>query len=117
MKRQAWLWVALGGLLLVVVVGASVVNSSRSKVEAVQLAHVRREDVTSRVRAPGKIEPKTQVKISADIMGKVVKLLVKEGDAVRRGQLMLQLDDTQYRSQWEQARAAAAAARARLMLV
>jgi HlyD family secretion protein len=114
MKRQAWLWVALGGLLLVVVVAASIVNSSKGKSEAVQLASVRREDVTSRVRAPGKIEPKTQVKISADIMGKIVRLLVKEGDRVQRGQLMLQLDDTQYRSQWDQARAAAAASRARL---
>ncbi len=114
MKRQAWLWVALGGLLLVVVVTASIVNSARSKVEAVQLAHVRREDVTSRVRAPGKIEPKTQVKISADIMGKIVHLLVKEGDSVRRGQLMLQLDDTQYRSYWDQARAAATTSRAHL---
>jgi HlyD family secretion protein len=89
-------------------------NSARSKVEAVQLASVRREDVTSRVRAPGKIEPKTQVKISADIMGKIVHLLVKEGDSVRRGQLMLQLDDTQYRSYWDQARAAATTARAHL---
>jgi HlyD family secretion protein len=114
MKRQAWIWVALGGLLLVVVVAASIANSSRSKVEAVQLSRVRREDVTSRVRAPGKIEPKTQVKISADIMGKVVKLLVKEGDAVRRGELMLQLDDTQYRSLWEQTRAGASSAHARL---
>jgi HlyD family secretion protein len=114
MKRQAWLWVALGGLLLVVVVAASIANSSRNKVEAVQLARVRSEDITSRVRAPGKIEPKTQVKISADIMGKITHLLVKEGDAVRRGQLMLQLDDTQYRSLWDQSRAAAAAAKARL---
>jgi HlyD family secretion protein len=114
MKRQAWLWVALGGLLLVVVVTASIMNSARSKVEAVQLASVRREDVTSRVRAPGKIEPKTQVKISADIMGKIVHLLVKEGDSVRRGQLMLQLDDTQYRSFWDQARSASMAAKAHL---
>jgi HlyD family secretion protein len=50
----------------------------------VQLARVRVEDVTSRVRAPGKIEPSTQVKISADIMGKIIRLAVKEGIASRR---------------------------------
>ena len=62
------------------------------------------------MRAPGKIEPKTQVKISADIPGKVTHLLVKEGDRVKQGQLMLQLDDTQYRANYNQARAALASA-------
>ncbi len=114
MKKQAWLWIGLGLVAVVALVALSVAKSSRSKVESVQLARVRREDITARVRAPGKIEPKTQVKISADIMGKIVHLLVKEGDAVRKGQLMLQLDDTQYRSFWEQARAASAAAQAHL---
>jgi HlyD family secretion protein len=83
-------------------------------VESVQLAKVRVEDVTSRVKAPGKIEPKTQVKISADVPGKVVHLAVEEGDRVRRGQLLLQLDDTQYRATWNQTRATLASARARL---
>jgi HlyD family secretion protein len=114
MKRQTWLWVALGVVTVGILVAVSVAKMSHSKVESVQLARVRREDVTARVRAPGKIEPKTQVKISADIMGKIVHLLVKEGDQVRQGQLMLQLDDTQYRSFWEQAKASAASARARL---
>lgn len=102
----------------VVVVGAlvalSVVKSAKGKVESVQLASVRREDVTSRVRAPGKIEPKTQVKISADIPGKVIIMNIKEGDAVRRGQLLLGIDDTQYRSAQQQASAALASARARV---
>lgn len=114
MKRQAWIWIILGVVAVGALVAVSVSRISRSKVESVQLARVRREDVTARVRAPGKIEPKTQVKISADIMGKIVRLLVKEGDRVQRGQLMLQLDDTQYRSLWEQAKAGASAARARL---
>jgi HlyD family secretion protein len=70
--------------------------------------------VTSRVRAPGKIEPKTQVKVSADIMGKVVVLNVKEGDPVKKGQLLLQLDDTQYRSAHDQALAALSSGKARV---
>ena len=94
--------------------GASIANNARGKVEAVQMARVRREDVTSQVRAPGKIEPRTQVKVSADIMGKIVHLYVKEGDRVKKDQLMLQLDDTQYRSANSQAKAALAAAQARL---
>ena len=100
--------------MLVVIVGLSMARNAKGKVQAVQMAKVRRESVTSRVRAPGKIEAKTQVKISADIMGKVVILNVKEGDPVKKGQLLLQLDDTQYRAAHAQALAALSSARARV---
>jgi HlyD family secretion protein len=113
MKKQ-WLWVAIGGVLVILLVVANLVRSAGGKVESVQLARVRVEDVTSRVKAPGKIEPKTQVKISADVPGKVIRLAVEEGDRVRKGQLLLQLDDTQYRAIWNQTRAALSSARARL---
>ena len=113
MKNKAWLWVGLGVVVVAVLIGIGIAKNASGKVEPVQLAKARREDVTSLVRAPGKIEPKTQVKISADIMGKIVHLLVKEGDRVHRGQLMLQLDDTQYRSQFSQAKTQVAAAEAR----
>ena len=113
MKKRN-IWIALGALVVVGIVGLSVAKGARGKVESVQLAKVRRENVTARVRAPGKIEPKTQVKVSADIMGKVIVLNIKEGDPVRRGQLLLQLDDTQYRTAHSQATAALSSARARV---
>ncbi|MEQ1831886.1 MAG: efflux RND transporter periplasmic adaptor subunit [Candidatus Eisenbacteria bacterium] len=113
MKKKG-IWIALGVIVVVALVGLSVAKSAKGKVESVQLAKVRREDVTSRVRAPGKIEPKTQVKVSADIPGKVVVLNIKEGDPVKRGALLLQIDDTQYRSGWKQSNAALASARARV---
>jgi HlyD family secretion protein len=112
-KSKKWLWIGLAVVLVAGLVAANVIRGKSGKVEAVQLARVRVEDITSRVRAPGKIEAKTQVKVSADIMGKIVVLAVKEGDRVRKGQLMLQLDDTQYRAYDGQARATAASARAR----
>src|SRR5262245_9379829 len=112
--KKKWIWIALGALVLVVIVGMSMARNSKGRVQAVQMAKVRRENVTSRVRAPGKIEAKTQVKVSADIMGKVVILNVKEGDPVKRGDLMLQLDDTQYRTAHAQATAALSSAKARV---
>ena len=112
--KKKWIWIGLGGLVLVLLVVANVARQSAGKIVAVQFARVRREDITARVRAPGKIEPRTQVKVSADVMGKIVQLPVKEGDRVKQGQLMLQLDDTQYRSAHNQARAAHASAEARL---
>lgn len=114
MKKKVWIWVVLGVVLVAAMIGATVAKNARGKVETVQMALVRREDITSRVRAPGKIEAKTRVQVSADIMGRIVRLLVKEGDRVRKGQLMLQLDDTQYRSAHAQARASVVAAEARL---
>ncbi len=112
--KRTWIWIAAGVLVVIVLVGLTLARGSGGKVESVQFARVRREDVTSRVRAPGKIEPRTQVKVSADIPGKVVVLNVKEGDPVRRGQLLLQIDDTQYRTAFAQATAALASAKARL---
>lgn len=111
--KKRWIWIGIGGALVLLIVVMSVIKSVRGNVVRVQMAKVKVEDITARVRAPGKIEPKTQVKISADVPGKVVRLLVKEGDRVRKGQLMLQLDDTQYRSDFVEAKAALASARAR----
>jgi HlyD family secretion protein len=111
--KKKWIWIAGGALLLVLLIVANVARQGGKKGTAVQLARVRVEDVVSTVRAPGKIEPRTQVKVSADIMGKIVRLAIKEGDRVRKGQLLLQLDETQYRSLFNQARAALASARAR----
>jgi HlyD family secretion protein len=114
MRNKKILWIGLGALVVVLLIVAQVVAKAKGKVESVQLARVRVEDVTSRVRAPGKIEPKTLVKVSAVIPGKIIHLMVKEGDRVRQGQLMLQLDDTQYRANYNQARAALASAQAHL---
>ena len=114
MKKKPLLFIILGVVLVAVLVAMSVAKNQKGKIEPIQMAKVRREDVTSRVRAPGKIEPKTQVKISADIMGRITRLLVKEGDRVKNGQLMLQLEDTQYRAAYSQSRALHASAQARL---
>ena len=111
--KKAWVWIAIGVVVTALIVVGAIVQGAKSKVTPVQFAKVRQEDITSRVRAPGKIEPRTQVNVSADIMGKIVRLTVKEGDPVRRGQLMLQLDDTQYRSMYQQANAANLSAQAR----
>ena len=114
MKGRLWLWIGLGVVVLLALIAVGASRGGKGKAQAVQFARVRQEDITSRVRAPGKIEPRTQVKISADIMGKIVRLAVKEGDRVRRGEIMLQLDDTQYRASANQAQAALSSARARL---
>lgn len=112
MKKKKWLWIGLGAAVVLILVAVNMAAQGGKKGMPVQLARVRTEDITSKVRAPGKIEPKTQVKISADIMGKVTHLAVKEGDKVKKGQLLLQLDPVQRSTDQVQARTTLASAKA-----
>ena len=112
-KKKLWIWIGVIAIVVIGAIGFGIAQQSGKKATSVQMAKVRNEDITALVRAPGKIEPRTQVKISADIMGKIVRLAVKEGDHVKAGQLLLQLDDAQVRASHSQSRAALATARAR----
>jgi HlyD family secretion protein len=113
MKNKKWLWIGLGGALVLILVVVNIAAQGGKKGTPVQLARVRTEDITSKVRAPGKIEPKTQVKISADIMGKVTHLAVKEGDRVKKGQLLLQIDAVQRGADKVQAQTGLASSKSR----
>ena len=107
----------IGGavLLLLVIVVANLKRSAGGQV-AVQAADVKKDRITSTVRAPGRVQPETQVKLSANVPGEVKALAVEEGDAVRKGQFLLQIDDAQYRAQVREASAALAGARSNLRL-
>src|SRR6478752_9744989 len=62
----------------------------------VRMEKVARRDLVSAVTASGKIEAKTSVDISADITGRIIDLPVREGDLVKKGQFLLQIDPAQY---------------------
>jgi HlyD family secretion protein len=104
-----------GALLLVAIVVANLGRQGGSRT-AVQAAEVKRGSVASTVRAPGRVQPVTQVKLSANVPGEVIRLAVKEGDVVRKGQFLLQLDDTQVRARVREAQAALESARSNLRL-
>jgi len=54
--------------------------------------------LVSAVTASGKIEAKTSVDISADITGRIIRLAVREGDLVTKGQFLIQIDPAQYQA-------------------
>ncbi len=62
----------------------------------VKFAEVGPARVSRTVEAPGKVEADVEVKISSQVMGRIVKLTLKEGDPVREGDLLFQLDRVQY---------------------
>ncbi len=105
-----------GGLALAVVaalVAASVSRDARSRV-TVQTEKVGRRDLVSTVSASGEIKPKRFVNVSANVSGRIVRLDVKEGDTVRRGQVLARIDSTRVEAGQRQSQAAVNAARADL---
>ncbi len=74
------------------------INKQKNAATEVRLEQVTRRDLVSAVTASGKIEAKTSVDISADITGRIIQIAVREGDPVKRGQFLLQIDPAQYQA-------------------
>ncbi|MBP1605218.1 MAG: macA 6 [Acidobacteria bacterium] len=100
--------------LAVVLVGAAVVFANfrfrKEQGKEVAVEALKTRDLTSVVSASGKIQPKRSVNISADVMGRVTDLAVNEGETVKRGQFLLQIDPRNLESQLQQGQASLAAA-------
>lgn len=99
MSRRMKIGLIVGGLLLIV--GGLVafnINQKRNAGTEVRLEQVGRRDLVSAVTASGKIEAKTSVDISADITGRIIEIGVREGDLVKQGQFLLQIDPAQYQA-------------------
>jgi HlyD family secretion protein len=87
-------------IALVVLVGASIavfagVRYSHRGIVTVQTGRVVRQDLTSLVTASGEIKPRKYINIGANATGQLTQIPVKEGDHVRKGQLLAQVENTQ----------------------
>lgn len=91
-------------VLLAIVVVATIKLANKGVVE-VQTGKVQRLDLSSTVTASGEIKPKTYANIGANAFGKIVKLYVKEGDRVKKGQLLAQIENVQPESDVQASRA------------
>ena len=104
----------------VIAVAAAVVVALKGRGEKpleVQTAEAKRQQVIQKVNATGKVQPKTQVKISADVSARIIRLGVKEGDRVEQGQFLVELDREAYLAQVESAQANVRSAEANAKLV
>jgi len=94
---KPWKKIAISGgvvVLLAIIVGITVHQSGKNVV-TVQTGKVQRQDLSAVVSASGEIKPKTYVNIGANAYGKITHLYVKEGDHVKKGQLLAQLENVQ----------------------
>src|SRR6202166_927114 len=94
---KAWKKVAIGvgiAVVLAMIVGFTVHQSSKN-ITTVQSGKVQRQDLATVVSASGEIKPKNYVNVGANAFGKITRLYVKEGDRVKTGQLLAQLENVQ----------------------
>jgi HlyD family secretion protein len=94
---KTWKKVSLGiGVALVLgTIVAITVYQSRKNLVTVQTGKAQKETLAAVVSASGEIKPKTYVNIGANAFGKIIKLHVREGDHVKKGQLLAQLENVQ----------------------
>jgi HlyD family secretion protein len=95
--KRKLLWLVIAGLILVAL-GGFAASRRGPKPTEVQLATIGREDLQSKVSANGNIQAQKKVDISATIAGQITRLAVEEGDRVRKGQFLLQIDATNPRA-------------------
>jgi HlyD family secretion protein len=91
-------WKIIIVIAAILVAGAGVFAStvySKKGVVTVQTGKVVRQDLTSVVTASGEIKPKNYINIGANAVGEITQLLVKEGERVRKGQLLAKIEDVQ----------------------
>src|SRR5438045_1869532 len=104
-KRSRKIWII--ALLLFVVAGAGTgaYFKRRETPILIQVEKVERRDVTEFVVASGRIQPVVQVKISPEVSGEIIDLPVKEGQAVKKGDLLVRIKPDFYIASRNQAEA------------
>src|SRR6266576_605689 len=98
--------IIIGAVVLVALIIYGSVRGGGSKGEPVYVETVAQRTIQAIVTAPGEVDPKVKVNISAHIVGKIERLYFKEGDMVRKGQKLVDLEKFAYQAQYDRARAA-----------
>lgn len=128
-KRRRWPWLVLG---LVVVGGAAAIYASNQQAEVPaveepvaapvmqinpsEISTIAAQTLQRTVKVTGSLAPKQQTQLASQVSGKVVAVMVRPGDAVREGDVLLQLDTESLRIQLNQQTNTANATRAQLQL-
>lgn len=103
-----------GILLVILIVVVVLVKGDGSKAVRVATEKAEQRNITELVSASGKVQPEQEVKITSDVSGQIVELLVKEGDTVQKGQLLLRINPNVYQSAVERMQAMVNGSRANL---
>ena len=101
-------------LAVIMLIGTLTGIIKTEEVQQVETEKVKRRSITETVSASGKIQPEVEVKISPDVSGEIVELLVKEGNRVNKGDLLLKIKPDIYKLILERNKASVNTAKANL---
>ena len=114
MRRRKW-WI-VGALVVLIAgtIGATVWVRGRD-LPQINVEALRQRDLEAIVSASGKIQPKRQINVSANTMGRVTRVAVEEGQRVKTGQFLLEIDPRSLEGQLQRGEASVAAAQSALL--
>jgi HlyD family secretion protein len=117
-KRSRKLWIVLAVILVGGGVGAGLYFKRKGAVKEIVVTTEKAvtKTITQMVNATGKIQPEVEVKISPEVTGEIVELTVREGAAVKKGDMIVRIKPDTYRYQVEQQEANLVASKANAVL-
>ena len=110
-KNNKLVWI-LVGLVAALIIVAVKLSTGKKEGEKVFAEKVGKRTIQETVSASGRIFPEKEIKVSSDVSGEIMELMVKEGDSVRAGQLLCRVDARIYRDQVTRGEAGVNASRA-----
>jgi HlyD family secretion protein len=110
--KKIYIYIGAGLVLLLAVV--LIKNFGNRKKTEVEVEKVMKRTIIETVSANGKIQPEVEVKISSDVSGEIIELYVKEGDMVKKGDLLAKINPDIYESSLDRMNAGLNASKANL---
>ena len=112
-SRKKIIWIVVGSIILLLILKSAVCGKKDPGI-LVQTEKAARRDITQLVSATGIINPVYQVAITPEVTGEIVELPVKEGDRVKKNQLLIRIKPDSYIAQRDRAKANLESAQATL---
>ncbi len=112
-RKKKIIWITIAVIFLVIIL-LQICGGKKDQVITVQTEKVTRRNITQVVSATGKINPEYQVIITPEVTGEIVELPVKDGDNVKKGQLLIKIRPDIYIAQKDRAEANLKSAKATL---
>lgn len=97
-KKKLFIFGGLG-LLVIILIIIVIAGGSKENIILIQTEKVQKRSITQTVTATGTIDPEFKVLITPEVTGEIISLPVKEGDIVKKGQLLIKIKGDQYMAQ------------------